>query len=530
VEIAIEEAEAVPGFAPGTKWVNLKPNQTAVEEPNNSSSNLAGPTVPTGAKEKDKFDYSESFDRPFFTAMLQVVETLSNGKVAKDRKGDIKWRQEIRATVRANIGWVELQGLTEFSAPNKWFEALLPEKKKRTDSISMVSIAEWTVYSNTKALISNAGQPGNLYPDWKPFMVTEIKKFIGLYILQGLSPSPQVKIKFKPQSIYAINGSDLCSSVFGENTEKRHKQFKSFFAVQNHLLPVPSKITHPNGKVDPFLAWVQTISMEAWGVCSHLSGDEQTIGFKGNHADKQRISYKKEGDGFLADAIAEDGYTYTFFSCNMPAPKKYIDMKLSPLHARVLFMLNQLKKKHCTIGLDNLYISARFVWEAFISKSAEMVHGIACKSGHGLPKYDIQEEIKNAKEAEKVRGTTKAAVLEADPECPNMAFLVYDTKPVHFLTMAATNLKWVEKCKRVFDKAEQRNVSHKFLHCQVINEYNNGMNGVDVVDQLQGSYWIDRWMKKRKWWWSIWMWGVQLLLVNAYILYKSTHLFIVEEE
>jgi len=522
---AIMEAEAVPGFAPTAKWVNLEPSQTAVQEPNNSSSNLVGPTVPTGAKEKEKFDYTESFDRPPFTAMSRVVETLGNGKVAKDRKGNIKWKQEIRASGRANIDWVEAQGLTEFSAPNQWFEALLPEKKTRTDPRSMVSIAEWTTYSNTKALLSNAGQPGYMYPDWKPFSVAEIKKFIGLYILQGLSPSPQVKMKFKAQSIDAINGSDLCSSIFGENAEKRHKQFKSFFAVQNPLLPVPSKATHPNWKVDPFLAWMQTISMEAWDVGSHLSGDEQTIGFKGNHADKQRISYKKEGDGFLADAIAEDGYTYTFFFRNMPAPKKFIDMKLSPLHARVLFMFDQLKEKYCTVGLDNLYISARFVREAFVSKSAVMVHGVARKSGRGLPKFVIQEEIKNVKEAEKARGTTKAAVLEGDPECPNMvAFSVYDTKPVHFLTMAATNLKWVEKCKRIFDKVDQRNVNHKFLRCQVIDEYNNGMNGVDVADQLRGSYRIDRWMKKRKWWWSIWMWGVQVLLVNAYILYKSTHL------
>lgn len=50
------------------------------------------------------------------------------------------------------------------------------------------------------------------------------------------------------------------------------------------------------------------------------------------------------------------------------------------------------------------------------------------------------------------------------------------------------------------------------------------MNGVDVADQLRGSYWIDHWMKKMKWWWLIWMWGVQLLLVHTYVLYKSTHL------
>jgi hypothetical protein len=50
---AIVEAEAVPGFAPTAKWVNLEPSQTAAQEPNNSSSNLVRPTVPTGAKEKE---------------------------------------------------------------------------------------------------------------------------------------------------------------------------------------------------------------------------------------------------------------------------------------------------------------------------------------------------------------------------------------------------------------------------------------------------------------------------------------------
>jgi len=51
------------------------------------------------------------------------------------------------------------------------------------------------------------------------------------------------------------------------------------------------------------------------------------------------------------------------------------------------------------------------------------------------------------------------------------------------------------------------------------------MNGVDIADQLHGSYLIDKWMRKGKWWWAIWMWGVQLLLVNAYVLYKTVHLY-----
>ena len=66
--------------------------------------------------------------------------------------------------------------------------------------------------------------------------------------------------------------------------------------------------------------------MEAWVY-------EQTVGFKGNHADKQRISYKREGDGFLIDTLCEDGYMYTIYARNMPAPKKYIDRKISPLNS-----------------------------------------------------------------------------------------------------------------------------------------------------------------------------------------------------
>jgi Transposase IS4 len=390
----------------------------------------------------------------------------------------------------------------------------------------MVSISDWTTYSNSRAILSNAGNPSHIYPDFKPFSPNEVRQFIGLYILQGLSPSPQVKLKFRPHHEDYVNGSDLCFQVFGRKGERRHKHFKTFFAVQDPLKIVPPKVTHPNWKVDPFLAWIQDVSMAAWDLGQEFSCDEQTIGFKGNHQDKQRISYKKEGDGFLADAISEDGYTYSFYFRNMPAPKKYVSRKFSPLHSRVLFLFDQLKQGNHICGLDNLYNSTKFAREAYVGKNCVMVHGVTRKSGRGLPSCVLQKELKNQKDAEKVRGTTKAAVLEGDERCPNLvAFSVYDTKPVHFLSMSCTSLKWVEKVKVVFDKKTEKRVQMRFLRCKVNDDYNNGMNGVDIADQLRGSYRIDRWMHKRKWWWAIWMWGVQLLLVNAYVLYRTAHLY-----
>ena len=69
---------------------------------------------------------------------------------------------------------------------------------------------------------------------------------------------------------------------------------------------------------------MQKTSIEAWDCGRALSGDEQTIGFKGNHADKQRINYKREGDGFLTDAICDKGFTYCFFFVMYQFPKNIL--------------------------------------------------------------------------------------------------------------------------------------------------------------------------------------------------------------
>jgi hypothetical protein len=41
-----------------------------------------------------------------------------------------------------------------------------------------------------------------------------------------------------------------------------------------------------------------------------------------------------------------------------------------------------------------------------------------------------------------------------------------------------------EKVKLVFDKKEEKCVQMRFLRCKVNDDYNNGMNRVDMADQL----------------------------------------------
>jgi hypothetical protein len=305
-----EEGGGLTGFPNTARWKELLPQDEAVPDP--VMPGLRAPTVPQDEESTPKFNFQETFDREPFIEQCQVFKEV-NGKLVKDRRGNNVLETVVRTEGRANMDWLVKNKLTADSLPDKWIEPLLQDKKKPNDPKSVVTIADWCTYSNTKAILSNAGQKGGLYPEFTSFSPSEIKSFIGLYLLNGLNPSPQIKMKFKSQIEDPINGSDLCHAIFGKNAEKRHKHFKAFFSCQDPMLPTPSRKTHPNHKIDNFLSHVNRVSMEAWDMGRSVSCDEQTIGFQGRHQDKQRISYKKEGDGFQADCICENGYTYTFY-------------------------------------------------------------------------------------------------------------------------------------------------------------------------------------------------------------------------
>jgi len=102
-----------------------------------------------------------------------------------------------------------------------------------------------------------------VYDAFTAFIPIELKRHIGLYILQCLAPSPQVKYKFQNQAADPVNGNDLCHEVF-EIMLRKGTSTSKFFAVQDPCQVVPNKTTHLNFKVDPFLSWIQSVSMEAW--------------------------------------------------------------------------------------------------------------------------------------------------------------------------------------------------------------------------------------------------------------------------
>ena len=154
--------------------------------------------------------------------------------------------------------------------------------------------------------------------------------------VNGLSPSPRVEQKFKPQSQDPFHGNDFIYHTFGTNDERRHSHFKTFLAIQDPAILTPSRKKYPNWKVRPLVQWMNYLFPLIWFLGACFAIDEMTIGFQRMHADKKRITYKAKGDGFKVDALCEDGFCSQFYFRNDPENVEFTKTGLLPLHSRVM--------------------------------------------------------------------------------------------------------------------------------------------------------------------------------------------------
>ena len=156
---------------------------------------------------------------------------------------------------RPKLDFLETNGLDFYSCPEEYFAAFVP------DSL----VGTWTTYTNNKAILSNAGQEGQPYPDFSPFKIAELKQHIGVRIFHGLEPSPRVEMKFLSQANDPVNGNDFFNRSLVPNAKRRHKMFRRFFAVQDPAIKcTKSRRDCQNWKVETFLLHILSVILAAW--------------------------------------------------------------------------------------------------------------------------------------------------------------------------------------------------------------------------------------------------------------------------
>ena len=389
------KVDGMKSFATTAYWEPLEPETVQVQEPANPTFKLARAPTVSEKEEKyvpQKYNFPQRFEVPSFEAVKKEFEFDRRGNIKKGSQGNAIEIVSRRDNGCVNASFKAKYKLFASSKPWEVVNCFIPfessGKKKGDISFSFDKLCEWT---NCKATMAGAGS--NVYKgEWKPFTATELRQHFGLYLLQGLSPSPRVEYKFNPQRRDRIAGNDFVYKSFNANAQRRHKHFKAFLACCNPLINPPSRDQYPKWKVRPLIKWMNHRCPQVWDLGKSVAVDEMTMRFKGNHCDKLQITYKAEGDGFQADALCDNVYCYQVYMRNNSAPVKYLCQGLSPLHSRVMTLFDSLKDKHHHVGMDNLYNSAAFCKAAFNHEMKVLFHGVARKNGRGIPDCVFQEE------------------------------------------------------------------------------------------------------------------------------------------
>jgi len=511
------DEDDLTGFAPGAYWKLLTPMATVVEEPK-IAPKLHAPTEDAVVPPQPKHNYKDKFDRPPFVGTVKRPVLSRTGRPMLDANNNPMMEEKVRTEGTANPEFLRKHTLNRHSLPTEFVNPFFPwheHSVNNNKAFSMALLCEWT---NTKAVkLANGGEHYKNYNHNRDYFTPkDIRQMLGLYVLNGIAHSPSLDSKFDKSDL--ANGNAFVQKNISHT---RYKHFKAFFACQDPTLPVPPKKEHGNWFVKPLVDWINYCGPYVWMLGPNASVDEQTIAFKGRSSMKKRITYKRAGDGFQCDALCENGFTYSVFFRNEPSPRKYKRMGFSDLHARTMALFDSIEDAYTRIWMDNLYVSSLFCRGAYQHDKKVLVAGVARKS-RGVPKVVIQREEKDPKKALALKGTVKAALLEGDSRCPQLvACSFYDSKPVHFISMVAESIEWLTKERKVFDKDEQIVTAIEFLRLNMTDDYNNNMHEVDIADQLRNNYRIDFWLRFYKFWWAIFVWGLGVQMVNAYVVYKD---------
>ncbi len=202
-----------------------------------------------------------------------------------------------------------------------------------------------------------------------------------------------------------------------------------------------------------------------------------------------------------------------------------MDQGMCPMHCWLLHMFGNFRDVGHYVKMDNLFMSVNFAREAYALPTRVLIHGVICKSKRGVPECVLQEE-KKGKAADRARGTVKAAVLKNDGKSNNLIVAsCYDQKPFYMLSHSISEITWVEREKRAYSHLLNMVVAFKFLHFNLSDDYNFEMNDNDVADQLRLVYQLMRFQRNMKWWWALWLWGIEDSVVNLYMMYQHYHEF-----
>ena len=321
----------------------------------------------------------------------------------------------------------------------------------------------------------------------------EMMRFIGIMFLSGYNQLPHTKHYW---SVDEDVGVQIVSQAMPRNRFTSIKRY--LHLADNETLDQNDK----GAKVKPFFALVNKKLIQYGVFSKHLSVDEQMCPYYGKHSAKMFMKNKPVKFGYKFWVLAsDDGYP---FRLNLYLGKDS-DRGEDTLGTHVVKQLIAIiDQPAChTVTFDNFFSSYNLLVD-LSEKLMPATGTIRHNRLRGAPLPSYQEAKKLPRGSIRVASDGKVVAC-----CWN------DNKPVY----AVSNLHGVNPVtqKKRYSKAEN---THVELGCpRIIAEYNQHMGGVDLCDRFLSEYRPT--IKGKKWWFSLFIHGLNTLLVAAWRLHVN---------
>ena len=396
-------------------------------------------------------------------------------------------------------------GVTVNLDDDEWFKPLGIFKLFVTDAMMDQACRQTNLYWSQIEAERGDGNSRS----WALLTTDELWSWLGIVVTNSCHPYPSIEDYWGSDPVFA---NSFVSEVM---SLKRFQQIKRFIHLNDRSKEKPpgTEGYDPVFKVRPWLDGLFANCRNVYVPHRTVAVDEMDIPLKGRSRFKSLITYKRAGDGFLSYALcdSQNGYVYSSFMQFDSTVKLTGPGRLSKTFEAVRHLARQLPAKAYHIFADNLYsqvgLAQKLRDEGFLFTCTARVNRVPAI---------VKQPVLRGAMATAAKGTIKWAA-QGDV----VALTYYDNKPVPMITTAHRTLEEVIVQRThpgLAPDGTYRMVTVDVPKLNVINDYNHGMDGVDLADQLRTNYTCR--LKSRKWWHALLWWIVDTAACNAFVVHQ----------
>lgn len=346
------------------------------------------------------------------------------------------------------------------------------------------------------------------FPPSPPITLAEYRAFCGIVILMGIRKQPTIRAYWR-----RVGSTLHCHDIV-----RTMSRFRFLYILRClHMVPKGSYITDkenpaydPIGKCRWILDAVTANAKALWNPGPYVSIDECMVGYNGRFCSfKQYLPMKPTTHGIKLWILADSSTKYVwnmevYVGAENERRVGHVESPPMGMGAAVVTRLTAgMEGMFYRIAMDNFFSSAK-LFDNLLKRGFYAI-GTTRQFRKGFP-----SSLNIA--GRETRGTLQVRVHR---DRQMAAIHWQDTKGVHFL--ATSEDPMVQGGVSVLRSNGPQRLPIPTSPIQIA--YSQHMRGVDVSDQLRGSYTVQ--IPTKKWWHRIYFFAMDTALTNAYVIYRE---------